>query len=31
MESMTIGKLAQRAHVGIETIRFYEREGCDER
>ena len=27
MESLTIGKLAQRAGVGIETIRFYEREG----
>jgi len=27
MESLTIGKLAQRAGVGVETIRFYEREG----
>ncbi len=27
MESLTIGQLAQRARVGVETIRFYEREG----
>jgi Hg(II)-responsive transcriptional regulator len=27
MESLTIGKIARRAEVGIETIRFYEREG----
>ncbi len=27
MESLTIGQLAQRAHVGVETVRFYEREG----
>ena len=27
MESMTIGKLAKRAGVGVETIRFYERKG----
>ena len=27
MESLTIGQLAQRANVGIETIRFYERKG----
>ena len=27
MESLTIGQLAQRAGVGVETIRFYEREG----
>ena len=27
MESMTIGKLATRAGVGVETIRFYERKG----
>ena len=28
--TMTIGKLARRAGVGIETIRFYEREGLIE-
>ena len=28
--TMTIGKLAQQAGVGIETIRFYEREGLIE-
>ncbi len=27
MESLTIGKIARRAEVGIETIRFYQREG----
>ena len=27
MASMTIGKLAKRAGVGVETIRFYERRG----
>ncbi len=27
MKSMTIGKLAEKAEVGIETIRFYERQG----
>ena len=27
MGSMTIGQLAQRAGVGVETVRFYEREG----
>ena len=27
METMTIGKLAKRAGVGVETIRFYERKG----
>ncbi len=27
MESLTTGQLAQRAGVGVETIRFYEREG----
>ena len=27
MESLRIGQLAQRAGVGVETIRFYEREG----
>jgi MerR family mercuric resistance operon transcriptional regulator len=27
MESLTIGQLARRAGVGVETIRFYEREG----
>ena len=30
MTTMTIGELAQRAGVGIETIRFYEREGLIE-
>ncbi len=28
--TMTIGKLAQRAGVGVETIRFYERKGLIE-
>lgn len=27
MEKLTIGKLAEKAQVGVETIRFYEREG----
>ena len=27
MATMTIGKLAKRAGVGVETIRFYERRG----
>jgi MerR family copper efflux transcriptional regulator len=27
MESLTIGQLAQRAGVGVETVRFYERQG----
>jgi len=27
MEALTIGKLAKQAGVGIETIRFYERQG----
>ena len=27
MESLTIGKVAKRAGVGVETVRFYEREG----
>lgn len=27
MTTLTIGKVAQRAGVGIETVRFYEREG----
>lgn len=27
MESMTIGKVAELADVGVETVRFYEREG----
>lgn len=27
MSTLTIGKIAQRAGVGIETVRFYEREG----
>ncbi|NIA16252.1 MAG: MerR family transcriptional regulator [Nitrospiraceae bacterium] len=27
MESMTIGKVARFAEVGVETVRFYEREG----
>jgi MerR family copper efflux transcriptional regulator len=27
MDSMTIGQVAKRAGVGVETIRFYEREG----
>lgn len=27
METMTIGQVASRADVGVETIRFYERKG----
>jgi MerR family mercuric resistance operon transcriptional regulator len=27
MEALTIGKLAEKANVGVETIRFYERKG----
>lgn len=27
MESLTIGQVAKRAGVGVETLRFYEREG----
>ena len=27
MESLTIGQLAQHSGVGVETVRFYEREG----
>lgn len=27
MDSLTIGKVAKRADVGVETVRFYEREG----
>ena len=27
METLTIGEVARRAGVGVETIRFYEREG----
>lgn len=27
MTTLTIGKVAQRANLGIETVRFYEREG----
>lgn len=27
MEILTIGKVAERANVGVETIRFYQREG----
>ena len=30
MESLTIGKVAKQAEVGVETIRFYEREGLIE-
>jgi Hg(II)-responsive transcriptional regulator len=30
MESLTIGKIARRAEIGIETIRYYEREGLIE-
>ncbi|MFV2070695.1 MAG: MerR family DNA-binding protein [Pirellulales bacterium] len=30
MNTLTIGKIAQRAGVGIETVRFYEREGLIE-
>jgi MerR family copper efflux transcriptional regulator len=27
METLTIGEVARRAGVGVETLRFYEREG----
>lgn len=27
MKSLTIGQLAKQAHVGVETVRFYERKG----
>ena len=27
MESMTIGKVARLSEVGVETVRFYERQG----
>lgn len=27
MSTLTIGKVAQRAEIGVETVRFYEREG----
>ena len=27
MKPLTIGKVAERAGVGVETVRFYEREG----
>jgi DNA-binding transcriptional MerR regulator len=27
IEALTIGQLAKQAGVGVETIRFYEREG----
>jgi MerR family mercuric resistance operon transcriptional regulator len=27
MENLTIGKLAKRANVNLETIRYYERQG----
>jgi MerR family copper efflux transcriptional regulator len=30
MSAMTIGRLARRAGVGVETVRFYEREGLIE-
>lgn len=30
MESLTIGQVADRADVGVETVRFYEREGLVE-
>lgn len=30
MSGMTIGKVARRAGVGVETVRFYEREGLIE-
>ena len=30
METLTIGKVAKQADIGIETIRFYEREGLIE-
>jgi len=30
METLTIGQVAREAHVGLETIRFYERQGLIE-
>jgi MerR family mercuric resistance operon transcriptional regulator len=30
MESLTIGKVARLAEIGVETVRFYEREGLIE-
>ena len=30
METLTIGKVARLAGIGVETIRFYEREGLIE-
>lgn len=30
MDSLTIGQLAKRTHINLETIRFYEREGLIE-
>lgn len=30
MKALTIGKVAQRAGIGVETVRFYEREGLIE-
>lgn len=30
MDSLTIGQLAKQTHIGLETIRFYEREGLIE-
>lgn len=27
MQSLTIGQVARAAHIGVETLRFYEREG----
>lgn len=30
MESLTIGKIARLAEIGVETVRFYEREGLIE-
>lgn len=27
MQALTIGKVARRAEVGVETVRFYERQG----
>jgi DNA-binding transcriptional MerR regulator len=28
MEGLTRGQLAQRAEINLETVRFYEQEGC---
>ena len=30
MHALTIGQVAREAHVGIDTVRFYEREGLIE-